>query len=155
MSSRLVVPGIGLLLIAAGLSGCGGSGSDGYLTAAGDICSGSNDEITAAQKKANTAVGAGNTEAAAEATGEIEKIATKQIEDLQALDPPEGEENTLTGFIALFEDFRDILSRQEKALAKADAEAYNATLDEQQSLLTQMDTAAAEAGATGCESEGI
>jgi len=139
--------------MAAGLAGCGSSESDDYLASAGDICSGSNDEITAAQNKANTAVGTGDTEAAAAATADIEKIATRQIEDLQALDPPEGDEDTLTEFIALFEDFRDVLSEQEKALSQADAKAYNATLDQQQSLLDQMDTAAAESGAEGCESE--
>ena len=152
-STRLAVISVGALLMTAGLAGCGSSESDDYLASAGDICSGSNDEITAAQNKANTAVGAGDTKTAAEATGEIEKIATRQIEELQALDPPEGEEDTLNEFIVLFEDFRDILAKQEKALGQADAKAYNATLNQQQSLLTQMDTAAAEAGAEGCESE--
>lgn len=152
-SGRLAAISVGILLMAAGLTSCSGSESDDYLTAAGEICNGQNEEITAAQTRADTAVGAGDTEAAAEATADIEAIAGQQIEDLKALERPEGDEETMAEFMALFEDFRDILGEQEAALRKADARAYNATLEPQQDLLDEMDAAAEEAGAEGCESE--
>ena len=152
-SRRIAVLGTGAILAVAGISGCGSSESDDYLADASSICNGQNDETTDAQVAANDAITAGDDATAIENLTEVAQISGGQIKALEELEAPEGEEDTMTEYIGLLKDYKAVVEEQVASLNQGDIQAYNATLDPQGELIEQLDTAAKDAGAEGCESE--
>lgn len=162
-SSRLALFGVGAVLFAAGITGCGGGDDeesgpltkDEYIAQADQICADSKTETDALEAEFNSAFDAGDLEGAADVLEEANAIVEDAVADLESLEPPEEDQATIDEFLSLSDQQVEIGGQLADAIREGGDQATVQDIGAQaDDLEQQSDAIADDYGLTDCGSAG-
>ena len=160
-SSRIALIGVGAVLFAAGVAGCGGSSDDDsgdalskddYIAQANEICSSLTAELDSLESDFTTAFQSGDTEGAADVMSEGNEKVSSTLDELEALVPPEEDQATLDEYFDLQDEQRDLSDQVIDAVRDGDQQTMNDIGDQIDASQTKSDTIADDYGMTECGS---
>ena len=160
-SSRIALIGVGAVLFAAGVAGCGGSSDDDsgdalskddFIAQTNEICASVTADTEATADEFAEAFQAGDYEAASAALNDATDSLEAAIDEVDALGAPEGDEDTIDEFISLSRDQVDINREAADAAADGDQEALQSAVDEIDAAESKSDQIADDYGLTDCGS---
>jgi hypothetical protein len=155
-SGRLAVAGVGVVLLVAGISGCGGDDDSGPLTKedfiaqANQVCSDFREESKLGEEAFTAAVQENDYQAAADAFQENADSMKASIDKVAALEGPEEDQDTLDEFIALSREQNDAAFAAADALREEDDAAVQEALNTGAQADKNADVIALEYGLTDC-----
>ena len=157
--SRLAVIGIGALLAAAAVAGCGGDDSgelskDEFIAQADQICADFNASADADQQEFESLLDQGDFEAAADSFDQTAADSEVALADLEALEPPAEDQATIDEWLAILGEQPGLAEEFSTALRTRDIQAIRALGPEVQRLDADSDAIADEYGMVDCGSAG-
>lgn len=162
-SSRIALIGVGSVLVAAGIAGCGDSSDDDsgsalskddYIAQAEEICAGVSEELDSLEADFTEVYDTGDTEGAADVLSEGNDKVNVALEELKGLTPPEEDQELIDGWLELGDEQAVASEVLIEAVAQGDEAAIEeagAKLDE---LTAEADPIADDYGMAECGSEG-
>lgn len=161
ISSRIALVGVGAVLFAAGVAGCGGSDDDSgealskddFIAQANEICAGVNEDLDSLESDFTEASDSGDSEAAADVLRDGTDILAAGVEELKGLTPPEEDQDTIDEWLALNDEQAEASDDLIDAVADEDNAKAEATGKELDDLAAEADPIADEYGFTECGSD--
>ncbi|MBK5233211.1 MAG: hypothetical protein JJE13_09565 [Thermoleophilia bacterium] len=161
ISSRIALIGVGAVLVAAGVAGCGGSSDDSssdalskddYIAQANEICSNLTADVAGLGDDFSSSYGSGEYEAASITLSDGNDKINTALDELKALTPPEEDQATIDEYLSLNDDQSEISDQLVDAVADGDdtkIKDLGAQIDE---LQVKSDKIADDYGITECGS---
>jgi hypothetical protein len=162
-SSRIALIGVGAVLVAAGIAGCGGSSDDessdalskdDYIAQANEICAGLTSDIEGPAADFGKEYQAGEYEAAAATLGDANEQINASLDELKALTPPEEDRDTIDEFLSLHDDQAAISEDMVDSVAAGDDAAFRSAGKELEASSAKSDKIADDYGMADCGSAG-
>ena len=159
-SSRLAVIGVGFVLFAAGIAGCGGDDDgdsgpltkDEFIAQADQICADATASTDAQEEEFNSAIEGEDLEAAADLLTEGNTTVEDAIAEIEALEPPEEDQATVDEFIELSHQQADLGTELADAVRAGDGATIDELSAQANDLEEQSDTLADDYGMVDCGS---
>lgn len=158
-SGRLAVLGVTAMTGVVIFTGCGGSDSDSnskedFIASADSICAEFRDQSQSMSQEFTKAIQAGDLESAATVFEDQADEMTSAIDELEALDVPDGDEETINQFIDLSRQQVELTKEAAQAIRDGDRNTLDAAVAKGDTLDNQADQAADAYGLTDCGSAG-
>ena len=158
-TGRIVLLGVTALTGAVLFAGCGGSDSDSnskedFIASADQICAEFRDQSKPMEQEFQDAISSGDLDSAATVFEDQADGMSQAVDDMEALDVPDGDEETISQFIDLSRQQVDVTREAAEAIRNGDKQALNAAITKGDGLDAQSDQIADEYGLTDCGSAG-
>ena len=153
---RVFALGAAFLVGALIFTGCGSdsdSAKDDFVAQANTICADYEKESAAAEQDFTQAINAGDLETAAIVFEDQADAMTAAVDEMEALEVPEGDEEVIGEFIALARDTVNVTLQAADAIRFDDRQALDAAIAEGDALDARSDEIAEEYGMTDCVSD--
>ena len=156
-SSRLALCGVGAVLFAAGIAGCGGGddepealSKDEFVTQANEFCADFTEQSNASTAEYDDADIAEDIDGAADSFAAVSEQMGDLSENIDGLGAPEGDEDTVDQLVDLSRQLSESGSTGAEALRDENLEAVTEANANSEEIRTEFNQVAADYGLTEC-----